>query len=588
MTAPPAVAPPCRALDESEEGRLFWRLRLTTAWATVRAMLGTARLRLALVVLLSAVFWLTLFALFREGFAFLASIHADVAGLLFNTFFSTLLFMVLFSTGILVYAGLYTSREARLLLTLPARSTAVFTHLFREALWFAGWGFLLLGSPMLVAFGMVERAGWAYYALLVPFMVSFIAIPATVGAMIALVLVAWLPRYRLHATAGAALALLLGVAWLVWRAVARPGDEALTAPWFENVLARLEVSQQRLLPSWWLSSGLLEAADAHGPAAAAALGESIRFLAVLVANALLLHVIAVWMAGRLYRTGYSRLSAEAPTRRPARRRRVDGWLAGDGLRPAAPIRLLLLKDIRLFRRDVTQWSQLVVFVVLIGFYCLSMRAFHYSGSYAPVVGFLNLTVIGLVLSTFTTKFVYPMISLEGRRFWILGLLPVHRDEILWSKFVLSAIGTVVPCAALVLTSDVMLALPGWVTAIHVVCAVGMGLGLSGIAVGLGAWMPNLHESSAAKIAAGFGGTLSLVLGSLLVVLVVLLTAVPAQVAILTDGTDGTGGTGWLPLLARLGTRQGIAAGVVLATLVCTMATAVPLLVGRAAFRRLEP
>lgn len=577
----------CRPLSEAEESRLFWRLRVVTAWATIRGMLATARLRLLLVVLLSAVFWLTLFVLFREGFAFLASIHANVAPLLFNTFFSTLLLLVLFSTGVLAYAGLYTSREAKLLLTLPARPEAVFSHIFREALWFAGWGFLLLGSPMLVAFGQVRGAGWPYMLLLVPFMVSFITIPATLGAILALAIVAWLPRYRLQATAGAALAVVAGLVWLAWSAFASPGEDALTAPWFEQVLARLEISQQRLLPSWWLSTGLLEAAGAHGPRAGAALGESLRFLAVLVSNALMLQIVARWLARHLYRSGFSRLTAEIPSRRPPRHRWIDSFLVGQGDHAASPVRLLLLKDIRLFRRDVTQWSQLVVFVVLLGFYCLSMRAFHYSGSYAPVVGFLNLTVIGLVLSTFTTKFVFPMISLEGRRFWILGLLPVRRDEILWSKFVLSTAGTVLPCLGLVLVSDLMLALPAWVVLVHAVGAVGICLGLSGIAVGLGAWMPNLREASAAKIAAGFGGTLSLVLGSLLVILVVALTAVPTQLTILGAGR-GTDGGAWLRLLARVGTWQGVTGGVMLAVTICSLAVAVPMMVGREAFRRLEP
>ncbi len=34
----------------------------------------------------------------------------------------------------------------------------------------------------------------------------------------------------------------------------------LTIAWFQDVLARLQFSEQRLLPSWWLSTGLLEAA----------------------------------------------------------------------------------------------------------------------------------------------------------------------------------------------------------------------------------------------------------------------------------------------------------------------------------------
>jgi len=45
-----------------------------------------------------------------------------------------------------------------------------------------------------------------------------------------------------------------------------------------------------------------------------------------------------------------------------------------------------------------------------------------------IVSFLNLAVVGLILSTFTTRFIYPLISLEGRRFWILSQLPVARTK----------------------------------------------------------------------------------------------------------------------------------------------------------------
>jgi ABC-2 type transport system permease protein len=54
------------------------------------------------------------------------------------------------------------------------------------------------------------------------------------------------------------------------------------------------------------------------------------------------------------------------------------------------------------------------------------------------------------------------------------------------------------------------------------------LGLSGIAVGMGAMMPNLQETSPSKIAAGFGGTLNLVLSAIYIVAVVLLTALPCH------------------------------------------------------------
>ena len=74
-------------------------------------------------------------------------------------------------------------------------------------------------------------------------------------------------------------------------------------------------------------------------------------------------------------------------------------------------------------------------------YFINIRRFTYHVNYSAMIGFLNLAVVGLILSTFTTRFIFPMISLEGRRFWILGLLPLDRDTILWSKFLFAAAGS---------------------------------------------------------------------------------------------------------------------------------------------------
>ena len=69
-------------------------------------------------------------------------------------------------------------------------------------------------------------------------------------------------------------------------------------------------------------------------------------------------------------------------------------------------------------------------------------------------------------STFTTRFVFPSISLEGRRLWILGLLPIHRDQIVWSKFLFSFVGGLIPCLGLILLSDSMLGLPWGTVFVH--------------------------------------------------------------------------------------------------------------------------
>jgi ABC-2 type transport system permease protein len=578
-----------RVLSIEEEARRFLRLRATVAWETLGSMFAFARLRLSLVVLLSGLFWASLYGLFLEAFTFLAALHADVVSLLFNAFFSSLMVMLVFSTGILLYGGMYCSTEARLLLTLPVRAETIFGHKFQEALWFSSWGFVLLGSPMLVAYGVEREAAWPYFVLLLPFMIAFVVIPAAVGSMACMLMVAWLPRLRVHALALAATAGTVATAWIGWSTFSPARIDTMSAAWFERTFARLAITEQKLFPSWWLSSGLIEAADlGRGPGGTwAPLLEALKFLALLVANGMLLHLMAGWIARLAYRRGYSQLIGEAPPRR----QRPIGWfdqaLVNAGSAAGRPLRLLLVKDLRLFRRDISQWSQFLIFFGLLGLYFLNLRSFVYNNVYASMIGFLNLAVVGLILSTFTTRFVYPMISLEGRRFWILGLLPVHRDQIVWSKFLFSFVGGVIPCSALVLLSDWMLGLRTPLLLVHEFCCVVLCLGLAGIAVGLGARMPELRESSPAKISSGFGGTLCLVISSLFIMLVVIIAALPTHLFLLTHalGPTAVASQGLLTWAAGAG---GMAFSLGLVALLGLAATAIPLSMGLRAFRQLEP
>jgi ABC-2 type transport system permease protein len=575
-----------RLLGPDAESRLFLRLRIMIAWATLRWMLAHARLRLGLVVLLSGMFWASLYGLFKQAFAFLDSLHAEVISLLFNAFFSSLMVMLVFSSGILMYGSLYRSGESRLLLTLPVRAETIAAHKFQEAFWFSCWGFVLLGSPMLMAYGVVRQAAWPYFALMLPFMVSFAVIPATVGAICCIGLVAWIPRLRVQALSLALIAGCVAAVWLGWSLVEHKPIDSLSAQWFERTFARLAITEQKLLPSWWLSSGLIEAARAGRDPAGPALAEACTFLALLMAHAMLLHLVLGWLARIAYRRGYSQLISEVPTRR----RRPLGWfdrmLSNAGTARNRPLRLLLVKDLRIFRRDVSQWSQFVIFFGLLGLYFLNLRSFNYNTAYASMIGFLNLAVVGLILSTFTTRFVFPMISLEGRRFWILGLLPVHRDQIVWSKFLFAFLGGLIPSCGLVLLSDWMLGLHWRLVVIHEVCCVVLCMGLSGIAVGLGARMPELRESSAAKISSGFGGTLSLVVSSLFIMVVVIVAAIPTHLFLLAHalGTSRLASKGFL---AWAGGPQGTLASLVVVVVVGLTATLIPLRLGLRAFRTLE-
>jgi ABC-2 type transport system permease protein len=575
-----------RMISVDAESRAFLRLRYALVLSTLWTMAQAARLRVGLVVVLSLLFWGSLFGLFHEAFLFLASLHVDVISLLFNAFFSSLMVMLVFSSGILTYSSLYASREARLLLTLPIRPDAIFAHKFQEAMWFSCWGFVLLGSPMLVAYGVVHESSWVYYALILPFMLAFVVIPVTLGSMLCIGLVAWLPRLRVHAVSLAVLLAVAGGGWLAWSAFTTAPGDRISGAWFERTFSRLSFTEQRFLPSWWLASGLIECGTAgEGADATAAFLEAAGFLAVLLANGLLLQMVATWMACCWYCLGYSSLNGEHAYRRSPRGGWLDRLICECGSRQGRPLRLLFVKDLRLFRRDISQWSQFLIFFGLLGLYFINIRSFHYNNVYASMIGFLNLAVVGLILSTFTTRFVFPMISLEGRRFWVLGLLPVRRDHIVWSKFFFAFLGGLPPCCLLVFLSDHMLGIPRSLLLIHELCCVMLCLGLSGISVGLGARMPEMRETSPSKIAAGFGGTLSLVVSSLFIMLVVVIAALPTHLYLATRSlaadSDAVNFFRWL------GSPEGVTVSLVSVVVLGLLAAAVPMTLGLRHFRRLE-
>ncbi|HUY90822.1 MAG TPA: hypothetical protein VMV10_18955 [Pirellulales bacterium] len=582
-----------RLLTAPEEARVFWRLRLRITSNLWRQAFQQARFRMSLVTMLTGILWVGLFALFAGGFHFLKTTipepvtHDETARAVFSIFFVSLTVMLVLSTAIILYGGLFRSAEVRFLFALPVRTERIFLHKFQEALLFSSWGFLLLGTPMLVAYGAIEEGNWFYFAAILPFMIGFVYIPGSIGAILTLVIVRWLPgnRRRLMWLA-IALGLLLGagVAWSVGRNIE---NDLLTPAWFQEMLARLRFSEARFLPSWWLSSGLLEAVRAgwHTPEARQALAESVMFLALTISNALFLHQLTIWIAGALYRSSYSALHAERPSRKRLKPALIDAAVMRTAFFLTPAMRLLIVKDLRLFRRDPVQWLQFLIFFGLLALYFLNIRRLSYDVNYlswVTMISFLNLGVVGLILSTFTTRFIFPMISLEGRRFWILGLLPVRRETILWGKFLFAAVGSLLPSTLLILLSDVMLRVSLLVIGIHLLVCVVLCSGLSGIAVGLGAKMPNLRDDSPSRIAAGFGGTLNLVISTAYIVAVVLLTALPCHFYQIAAEGLAPPLKFWprnIEFWLVAGTATSLALGVI--------ATALPLKIGFKAFRELE-
>jgi len=583
-------------ISGSEEAHAFWRARLRIVRTLMRQGVQSARLRVGVFVVVSLFFWVGLFLLFNAGFQFLESVlqhegvRAQTVQAIYNVFFSALLAMLTFSSGLILYSSLYRSPESLFLLTTPASASRILLHKLQEATVFSGWGLLLLGSPLLIAYGVTFNSPWYYHALLLPFMVTFVMIPSNIGAICCMLVVRLLPAGRMYAMAALAamvLAAFTGGAYFIFGAT---DHQTMSPEWFQETLGRLRFTEQRILPSWWLSSGLLEAAHpSHNPGEWPSWMESLAFFAVLLSTAMFTQQLAQWTAYFTLRAGFSSLQGITSSRRTIKVSWIDR-LAGGMMFPFSPVmRTMLVKDFRTFRRDPMQWAQFAIFFGLLVLYFFNIPRFEYGNNqnrWTIVTGFVNVAVVGLILSTFTTRFIYPLISLEGRRMWILGTLPIDRASVVWGKFLLSCAASLPTCCGLIVLSDVMLATAAqsWLLiVVHQLQCIALCLGLSAMAVGLGSRYPNLREPSPSRIAAGFGGTLNLVLSSLFILGTSVLISVPGFFWLV-------GSADQLPAIIRwLGVGQvyGVAAGAVLTVVVTAVAVTIPMRMGLYSFRRLE-
>ena len=431
---------------------------------------------------------------------------------IFIHFFLVLTVMLAFSNAILTFGTLFGRDEAGYLLGMPVHPRKVVCVKWIEGVVLSSWSFLLLGVPLMLA---VARASsttveWYYYPLFLGHFLGFVAIPACLGLLAAWAVAMWAPRRPLAIGAGAGVVLIaLGVLWIGH--VSRQAVES--EEWLHSVLGQIGLAKQPFLPSTWTAKGIVAALNRH-------VGESLFYLGVVAANGAFLSWLTVNLLGRTWSEAYSR--AQHGRYRPIIRWGLPTLTLCWGLFFYLPRRLrtVMLKDLRSFARDARQWTQMLIMFGLLVVYVLNLRRMPIDWSnpgMKTLVAFLNLTTVSLILATFTSRFVYPLLSLESQQLWLLGMLPTRRIALLLVKFFFALTVTLASGCGVMTLAVRVLELPEIWARINVgVCAL-ICVGLSALAIGLGARFPLLGQRNPARIASGFGGTFNLIASMLFVV-----------------------------------------------------------------------
>ena len=522
---------------------LLVRANMLHTWRRIKGIREQSTL-LTFVIALFMVGYLALsFWLFLLGLHFVAVKFPGLGTLLLERLlyllFAFLFLLLVLSNLVISYSNFFRNRESTALMTWPVSAQTVFRWKLIESGVVASWAFLFLIAPFLAAYGMTRSVPWHFYPFTILLVGIFIILPSILGGCLATVVARYMDRrgFQIGTLTVVLLLVALAAFWLRPDASLDGNNDTRVIELLDKMLTRTRMAQFPLLPSYWLSSAVLQWTEG-------AVTASLFFTLVLVSNVLFFGSLAFLFTGRFFYDASSAVQSRGSLFR--RWHWFQVWNGqqqlGDGLPGALEhlvaliprlrddVRALIVKDGRMFWRDTTQWGQSLMLFGLLGVYIINLQHFSQQLTnpfWINLVAFLNLGACSLNLATITTRFVYPQFSLEGKRLWIVGMAPLGLVSVVKTKFATASATTLVVTFGLIWLSCHMLDMDASRTVFFTGAIAVMTFTLNGLAVGLGVLYPNLKEEHPSKIVSGFGGTFCLVLSFLYILASVVLLAVGA-------------------------------------------------------------
>jgi ABC-2 type transport system permease protein len=508
----------------------FTYLLLPAFWSSRNRVARSERGDFARASLFAVVGVLVFAALFWGAFWITTQLDAydELGDFLLRIGLSWLFLMFLsflaFSGIVTALSTFFLSEDLRLLLATPIAVRRLFYARFVKTMFQSSWMVVIFLLPVLLGIGIARCAPCMFYVTALATVVPFCVIPVAAGTGTTLLLVNVFPARRARD-----ILMLMGLVFagsivLLLRFIQ---PERLlrveSLPDVTGFFATLQSPVTPMLPSFWA-------------------GETI--FASLIGGSDFLHASALWTTAcaftvilsaaseRWYFAGFSK-SQEARKARFTRLRMLDTLAV---FLPVSVVsRNLLIKDLKVFLRDVTQWSQLLLLLALVVMYLYNFQVLdldripYMAGFIKNFYAFLNLGLAGFVMATVAVRFVFPAVSSEGAAFWIIRTAPITYRDFLWSKFWSGLVPLLLMSVTLTVVANELLAVAPFLKVVTAVGITFMTFALVGLATGMGARYPRFSADNATQVAGSPGGVAFMIAAVSYVISMVVLLGWPSSV-----------------------------------------------------------
>jgi len=417
--------------------------------------------------------------------------------------FVTIFGLVMFSSINSSLSNLYLSKDLELLHASPVDLSVLFLGKFSVSVFESSWTAILFGIPIFSAYGYVYNPPAIFYLDLLQVVICLCAIAGAIGTLLTMLLVYVLPAKRAKDFILILGILLFLVLYLVIRTL-KP-EQLVNPDTFMDVteyLTALSSPSLAILPPRWAVDVLWNKIYKGEIATVVPLLLLYNTLGFLV-------VFSLVVARSIYKSGYFK-AQEGRGRSPKGSKFLDFAARILTFPYPSDMKRILEKDIKVFFRDNTQWTQLLligalIFVYIYNFSVLPLHKSPVRADYLQgIMSFLNLGLATFVVSALCVRFVYTSVSAEGEGFWIIKSSPIQISRFLWAKFFFYGSILLILGEILIVISNILLAVDSFM--IYLTCFTMMFLICAEVALGIffGSKYAVFRYENLASVATGFG------------------------------------------------------------------------------------
>lgn len=424
--------------------------------------------------------------------------------------------MLIFSSMVSGVSAVFLSQDNEIIFASPASLSELFLMRYLTTTFYTSWMMIIFSLPVFGAYGRIFEAGPLYLLLLVPTVIAIATMASGIGLTATIILVRLFPARRTKDIV-VYLSLLFGILLYLVIRLLRPEELADPErfPDFIEYLSRMSTPATPLLPPNWAANLLTGYLQDH----------TFDWLlaALLLLTPVIVYFAGEWIMTRMFFAGFSKAQESFGG---SRRFRPCPY------RPS-PMLWFFRKELKMFIRDSSQWSQLFLIGALVVVYLYNFKVLPLERSPIPadavanIIAYANIGLTGFIVASLCARFVYPAIGSEGSAFGLILTAPLSLRRYMFYKYLFYFIPFTILSVTLLAASNHLLRITGPMWWISLITGLIITWSVLAMALGFGSMYADFKAENQAAVLGGFGAILFLFTAISFELLTILAASIPA-------------------------------------------------------------